>query len=525
MAVFLLMTASLAAQDASIQGGEKPRLAVVPFSGGEGDDGENIAELFSGSRDLAQVFRIYPRTSITFGIDEERNVQKYVVSNDEYRNQLLAMGINYVVAGDITRLGQQSLLVISIINIEKLVQIAGDVQIFEKPQQIEGKLPEMTRNIINGTKIDWTNKPKLAVVNPRLRDNADPAAANVLGEILGIEITRTGEYAVYPRNTTLEAVQTEWDNQRWGAAATADPRGPGSGDKPDHVLSVIARGGEGSVTSTRFNASIINMDTGEMLPGKFTTQIYQNIEDGIAVMRTIATELTITDAERLAYEKAVAEQARRDAELRREQERRDAELRQEQERQRDKAAAEQQRQKDKAAAKARREQNWKDFKWKVNDLFDEEYPYSYWSIGLSLGTTFATPGLTLSPNITIPVVKVAYIDTGCDFGFLSSTDYIKDLSYNSYYPYIRASAFVPFGDKRSEPENKFGVHIGVGYGCMIADYRFGDYDNRAVVNAFDAAVGFLFINAIDISYSLRTNFKGVNHKLSVGLVYRFTGKK
>jgi TolB-like protein len=309
-AVFLLAASSLAAQDAPVQGGEKPRLAVVPFSGGEGDDGETLAELFSGSRDLAQAFRIYPRTSITFGINEERNVQKYVVSNEEYRNQLRALGINYVVAGDITKLGQQNLLVISIIDIGRLVQIAGDVQIFGNKREIEGKLPEMTRNIIDGAKIDWANKPKLAVVNPRLSDNADPAAANVLGEILGIEITRTGKYAVYPRNATLEAVQAEWNNQRRGATAAADPRGPGRADRPDQVLSVIARGGEGSVTAARFNASIIKLDTGEQ--GAFTSQTYRNIEDGITVMRNIAWELTATDTER---EVRVAADAR-DAEAR-----------------------------------------------------------------------------------------------------------------------------------------------------------------------------------------------------------------
>jgi hypothetical protein len=340
-----LVAASPAEQDAPIQGGEKPRLAVVPFSGGEGDDGENIAELFSGSKDLARVFRIYPRTSITFGIDEERNVQKYVVSNDEYRNQLLAMGINYVVAGDITRLGQQSLLVISIIDIEKLVQIAGDVQTFKNPQEIEGKLPEMTLNIINGAKIDWTDKPMMAVVNPKLWDNADPATANVLGEILGIEITRTGKYAVYPRNTTLEAVQTEWDNQRWGATAvTAKPQGPGNADRPDLVLSVIARGGEGSVTTTRFNASITNLDTREQI--SFATQTYRNIEGGIEVMRIIAKELTITDAERLAEEKMKVQREQEETEQQAQREREEAE----QQAQREQEEAEQQAQREQEEA-------------------------------------------------------------------------------------------------------------------------------------------------------------------------------
>jgi hypothetical protein len=307
-AVFLLMSAaSLTAQNAPAQGGEKPRLAVVPFSGGEGDDGETLAELFSGSRELAQVFRIYPRTSITFGMDEERNVQKYVVSNEEYRNQLLELGINYVVAGDITKLGQQSLLVISIIDIGKLLQIAGDVQIFGNKREIEGKLPGMVRNIIDGAKIDWTNKPMLAVVNPRLSDNADPAVANVLGEILGIEITRTGKYAGYPRNETLDAVKTEWNNQRRGTTAVVDPRGPGRADRPGQVLSVIARGGEGSVTAARFNASIISLDAGEQV--LFASQTYQNIENGIAVMRTIARDLTSTDKEREAQAKADAREA------------------------------------------------------------------------------------------------------------------------------------------------------------------------------------------------------------------------
>jgi regulator of protease activity HflC (stomatin/prohibitin superfamily) len=526
--VFLLVTAvSLSARGKSAQSGEKLRLAVLPFSGGEGDDGEIIAEWFSGSKDLNEVFRIYPRTSITFGIDEERNVQKYVVSNEEYRNQLLAIGINYVVAGDITRLGRQSVLVISIIDIEKLLQIAGDVQIFEEKQEIEGKLPEMARNIIDGAKINWTDKPKLAVVNPRLRDNADPKAANVLGEILGIEITRTGKYAVYPRNTTLEAVQTEWDMQRRGLTAVADPRGPGNADRPEQVLSVIARGGEGSVTGTRFNASIItDLNTGEQ--GAFTTQIYRDIEDGITVMRTIAEELTFTDAERKAKEAAESQRARtaevqraqeeKEAAEQRAQEEKEAEAQRAQEEREERQAK---RERDREERQAERAQKWEDFKEKVSYLLEEEYPRSYWSAGLNLGTGFATPGLTFSPNITIPIAPVvAYLDIGCDFGFFSNADYIKDLSYNSYYPYIRASVFFPFSEYTSDSESKFGFHAGVGYGCMIADYRFGDYDNRTVVSAIDLAIGFLFFNAIDIGYSIRIS-RGVNHKFSIGLVYRF----
>ncbi|MDR2150302.1 MAG: hypothetical protein LBO67_05705 [Spirochaetaceae bacterium] len=157
-------------------------------------------------------------------------------------------------------------------------------------------------------------------------------------------------------------------------------------------------------------------------------------------------------------------------------------------------------------------------------LFKENYPWSYWSMGLSLGTAFTTPGLTVSPNITIPLVKIAYLDLGCDLGFFTNTNYTNDLSYNSYYPYIRASAFLPFDlldDYDAEHIlKKFGFHIGLGYGCMIANYQFGDYNIQAVVNTFNLAVGFLIMNSIDISYSVRVA-KREQSKLSIGYVYRF----
>ena len=168
----------------------------------------------------------------------------------------------------------------------------------------------------------------------------------------------------------------------------------------------------------------------------------------------------------------------------------------------------------KAAAEKKAEQKWKDFKTKLSgffdaDLFKEYYPLSYWSVGLNLGAAFTEqPALTITPNITIPIVAYLdlgfYLDLGCDFGFLTNNSY--------YYPYIRGSLFTPFGDE-------FGFHIGLGYGCMIADHSL-DVAQK-IIPAFDFATGFLLINAIDISYSVRTDFNNwVSHKISLGFVYR-----
>ena len=567
MTVFLLAAASLAAQNAPVPGGERPRLAVVPFSGGEGDDGENIAEMFSGSKDLTQVFRIHLRTSITFGVDEERNVQKYVVSNEEYRNQLLAMGINYVVAGDITRLGRQSLLVISIIDIEKLVQIAGDVQIFGNKREIEGKLPEMARNIINGAKVNWTDKPKLAVVNPRLSDNADPAAANVLGEILGIEVTRTGKYAVYPRNTTLAAVQTEWDNQRRGTTAVTNTQGPGSADRPGQVLSVIARGGEGSVTATRFNASIISLDTGEQV--SFTTQTYRNIEDGITVMRTIAGELTITDVEREAQ--AAAARARdektaraREAEAARVRDEAEAALKVKtvqaallsaKERlddvdgeTRGRFAADY-RKAETAYFKGEKafgegeydevQQNIRNMDAALDALAQKKQKAAesaaagqkflgdyrrFLSIGVQAGTCFTAPWIVFSPRFTFSIFPYTLFDIACDVGVLHGYEQKADYEskYFSLYPAMHLNFFAPF------PERLGGWYIGAGAGWLYAYYG-NDTDTLSVsLWAFDATGGLHLGKGhhyFNIAYTFRTDirmdFDRVSHKASVGYTFRF----
>jgi hypothetical protein len=150
-------------------------------------------------------------------------------------------------------------------------------------------------------------------------------------------------------------------------------------------------------------------------------------------------------------------------------------------------------------------------------------PAMPFNIGLNVGSCFVTPILTISPSMSIPIVAAMYLDVGCDFGFMSNAYFINNLSYNSYYPYARISAFIPFNDYSYE---KSGFHIGLGYGHMIANYRFGGYDKWATASVFDMAAGFLFIEAIDISYSLRISAKegfgkGFSHKPSIGFVYSF----
>ncbi|MDR1618810.1 MAG: penicillin-binding protein activator LpoB [Treponema sp.] len=446
----------------------KAKLVILPFTGGKGQDGEIIASLMENQSGFDNDFEVIDRTSNVEAIMKEQQFQRSSGLTDADTIAKLGKQANadFVIAGHIVQFQNKKLVLFTVIHVESLQQIAGDYREYQNIAEIRSKLPGVTRNIVNVSKKSSAKLPALAVLPFDIPENVTANDAEVLAQILAIHIANAGVFAVLPRTQTIQTVMKEQNIQRSGLTDKDSIKAIGKATNARYVLAGKAsRLGE---DMNLFDVKILDVEKARRLKG--TDMEYENISDGLRIMEELA--LTLTG-------------------------------------------------KDKAAAKARRERKREDFKYKANDFFEEEYPYSYWSMGLSLGTTFATPRLTLSPNITIPIVKVAYLDTGCDFGFFPNADYIKDLCYNSYYPYIRASAFLPFGDERDELGSKFGFHIGFGYGCMIADYRFGDYDNRAVVNAFDAAVGLLFINAIDISYSVRTNFKGVNNKLSLGYVYRF----
>ncbi|MDR1073304.1 MAG: hypothetical protein LBL45_06480 [Treponema sp.] len=139
----------------------KPTLAILPFTGGQGTDGESIAELFSFQRDLTAVFSPVPRTSINRAIRNERGFQMESGMTDPDTIAALGrqLGATYVVAGTITKLGNQNLLIIAILHPESLQQIAGGIETYRTIEEIDGKLPAMARNIAEAVKADTSKLP------------------------------------------------------------------------------------------------------------------------------------------------------------------------------------------------------------------------------------------------------------------------------------------------------------------------------------------------------------------------------
>ncbi|MDR1025665.1 MAG: penicillin-binding protein activator LpoB [Treponema sp.] len=264
-------------------------LAILPFTGGSAREGETIAELFSFNEALNQVFSIIPRTTINRAIGVEQDFQMGTGMTDPDTIAALGkqLGANYVVAGNITKLGNRNLLIISILKIDELRQIAGDIQTYTRIEEIQDKLPSMARNIIAAVRFDPSQRDKLAVVPVEMGGNIDSSVADTLAQILSIHLIRSGKYRVYPRTVTLKQVQDEYETQSSGVTADEQIVNMGRGDNPSLVLSVAARRlGERNM----FNASIINLETGVQVIGDSVN--YTTMDDGIEAMETLSQKLT-----------------------------------------------------------------------------------------------------------------------------------------------------------------------------------------------------------------------------------------
>ncbi|MDR2803325.1 MAG: hypothetical protein LBB22_03425 [Treponema sp.] len=259
----------------------KDRLAVLPFAGGEDDEGEAIAELFSFTPELNQEFEPVPRTGINRAIEAEQIFQRDLGAANTQNAAALGqeLGVKYVACGDITALGNQKLLTILIIDVEELRLITGDIQTYTKIEDIRPKLPDMARAMTEIARLNTSGLPRLALAPVRLTGGGDSGSADTLAHILAIYITKNGKYAVYPRTSSLEQMQSEYEDDRLPV--------PYENSAPNMTLSVTARK---LGTYTMFNAAIIDMTSMVQIAGDSVD--YNTLDDGILAMKSLALKLS-----------------------------------------------------------------------------------------------------------------------------------------------------------------------------------------------------------------------------------------
>ena len=133
-----------------------------------------------------------------------------------------------------------------------------------------------------------------------------------------------------------------------------------------------------------------------------------------------------------------------------------------------------------------------------------------WSVGASVGSALADPLLVGTIRGTIAPVRNLFIEAGLDIGFLSSD---PDAKYYQIFPYVHGAYYYSFGAS--------GIYAGAGAGFLTGKYSFPEGDDSVNTFAIDFTLGGNILSLIDVSYTFKTNFKNIGHKVSAGYIYRF----
>jgi len=140
-------------------------------------------------------------------------------------------------------------------------------------------------------------------------------------------------------------------------------------------------------------------------------------------------------------------------------------------------------------------------------------PAKFWSVGASVGSSFAAPWMIGTAHGTIAPFKYSFLELGFDTGFIPGK---SNVTYYSLYPYAHLAFFWPL------MINKIGLYAGLGGGYLMVSYDFigeGKYTDNFLLGAATAGVN--LFDMIDVSYTFKTNFSARSHKVSVGYTYRF----
>jgi len=271
----------------------RPRLAILPFTGSNAEDAESIAEFFSFEPELNRNFIPVPRTRAVENLMKEQQFQRSGLTDADTIAELgKQMGADYVVAGHITSLGtgqnRSNLLLITIIHVERLQQIAGDYREYKRIEETEAFLPDMARRVTAAARQDTSRLSRLAVLPFNvLSSGINQGDAEVLAQILATDIANSGKYAVFPRTRAIERVMTEHKIQRDGMTDPESIKLIGAAVNARFVLSANVR----SLGANKyFSASILHIEGGGQEQG--TRKQYQNVSDGLSLMAELAGELT-----------------------------------------------------------------------------------------------------------------------------------------------------------------------------------------------------------------------------------------
>jgi formylglycine-generating enzyme required for sulfatase activity len=279
----------LALSTASLFSQAKPRLAILPFTGGSPDDAETIAEFFSFEDEINRVFTPVPRTRAIETLMKEQEFQRSGLTDSDTIAELgKQLNADYVLAGHIAVLGNSKLLLITIVDVKELQQIAGDYREYQRIESVIDVMSDMAKRIAGAATQRVSGLPRLAVLPFNvLSSGMDQGDAELLAQLLATELANSGRYAVFPRTKAIEKVMEEHHIERSGMTDAESIKAIGEAVNAQYVLSANVRK---LGADNYFSASVLHI--AEASQGRGTREKYQTVNDGLTLMPKIAQTLT-----------------------------------------------------------------------------------------------------------------------------------------------------------------------------------------------------------------------------------------
>jgi len=275
----------------AIPQGRKDSLALFPLTGSSREDGEAIVSSLARQRVLRDAFNritLVTRNSMA-AIEYERRIQEDSKLTDpdtifEFGREMNAA---FVMAGYITSLGNQNLVVVSILDVESLQQVAGDYRAYSTIEEIDALIPDMARKLAASLQRDTSSLPGLSVPPFTISEDVNRNDAQVLAQMLSCDLANEGRYAVLPRTDSLDKVMDEHRRQRSGVTDPERVKRLGIGRNARFVLS-------GSVERignlNKLTADIHDIEDDSFLDGH--EERYSDFFDGMLIIPKLAAYLS-----------------------------------------------------------------------------------------------------------------------------------------------------------------------------------------------------------------------------------------
>jgi|GEM_PF-805828 len=289
----MLLTICVTSAFSQVNTQGRPVLAILPFYGVGEMYGDNIASFLSVERPLLEVFtvRASTRTQLELlSLEHDFQLQmEYLIDLDTRARIGHLLRANYVLFGNVRRLGSINLVIATIVNAATFEQVAGYYRVYQTVGEINGFLPSMAQYMTQ----QWRERGRaerdtLAITPFAHHSGVNPDDAYTLSQILAIEIIRTGGFAVLSRTSALQAVGAEWDFQMGDDSITEDEgilrAGYVAGARYALYSSIRILDGR-----SFFSVAIIHVEGGSVTLGHRMEQ--QNIADGMGMMAEFAFHL------------------------------------------------------------------------------------------------------------------------------------------------------------------------------------------------------------------------------------------